>query len=134
MNSKRKTILTAAMLLAIILGAQCGDSPEMLNASPTVTHVGPAVWVDGELELALWIQDIEEDPVDLQVLLASGEMLEGVGGHGLVGLTTGAEFPGQSHLLVFETGAVSGGETLTLIAVDFEENEGKPVEFEVPAK
>lgn len=134
MNSKRKTFLTAAMLLALFLVVQCGDSPEMLNASPSVTHVGPAAWVDGALELAVWIQDIEEDPVDLQVLLASGEALEGVGGHGLVGLTSSADYPGQSHLLVFEPGALSGGETLTLIAVDFEDNEGEPVEFEVPAK
>lgn len=106
----------------------------MLNAAPAVTHVGPAVWESEALELAIWLQDIEEDPVDLLIEISGGEEVSQVGGHGCVGLSASAGYPGQSHVLVFAPGVVKGGDVLLITPEDIEGNEGEPIEFVVPGR
>ena len=106
-------ILSRIALLAVLAGLVCACDPgvEVLNVAPTVTAVGPVSYVDGHLEIVIWVRDHEEQAVDVTLqVLRGGQAVSGAalsGGHGVVGLTTNNSDSGEPHLVHW--GADGGG-------------------------
>jgi len=89
-------------------------------------------WDGAELAVGVWVQDLEEDPVDLLVTDGSGKEVVDVLGHGAIGLTSGSSLPGASHELRIEGQYVKGGK-MGFRPVDIEGCEGEEVWVVVPA-
>ena len=90
------------------------------------------MWEGDALHFGVWLQDLDGDSVDLFVDRADGTEVLSVLGHGRVGLTATAKYPGTPHELVIEKGELGGTQTLTLTPVDLEGNAGEPVSLDVP--
>lgn len=124
----------AALAILAVLGVcGCDDGTTYDNSCPRINHVGDAEWQEGALVLGIWLQDLEEDSVDL-VVENGGAVVEGISGHGVVGLTSSTSYPGAVHVLVFPDGSVSPGDELTFVPEDLDGCPGEPATFVVPAK
>jgi len=123
--------LATVCLLALVL-CGCGAADELLNSCPRVTGVRVVGWDGAELRVGVWVQDLEEDPVDLVVTDGTGKEVTDVLGHGAVGLSSGAELPGAAHELWIEGQYVKGGK-MGFRPVDVEGCEGETVWLGVPA-
>jgi len=115
---------------SILTAAACAEL-DYENSCPRITHVGPVEWSGESLRSGVWVQDLEEDPVDLRIERADGTVIDEVLGHGGVGLTSQADFPGCPHVVVLSKQAVGAGARLTLIPVDIEGCQGEPVTLEL---
>lgn len=116
----------AGALLALAAG--CTQPLHVKNAAPRVTEVTAAAVEGDTLRILFWLEDHEEDPVDVVVAYATDEALcgalradvaagdapdpedaglalivEAPGGHGTTGLATDAEAPGRPHEVVWDT-------------------------------
>jgi hypothetical protein len=107
------------LLLALLVfipatqGQGCGLQLEFTNTPPVVTwvHVSPSL--DGIVDVTMWIYDLEQQPVDLDVTwtldgVDQGPITLAAGGHGVLGLTTNSptmgpegrpDPDGQPHLI-----------------------------------
>ena len=92
-------ILHPLVCLVTILAA-CGQGcdlhVELINAPPSVTWVQAAPASDGIVELTVWVYDLEQAPVDLDLSWSldgvdQGALTLASGGHGTLGLTTAAD-------------------------------------------
>ena len=115
-----------------IATAGCGNEPGMDNACPRIVGTGSVEWIGDDLRMGIWIQDLEEDPVDLLVTTSEGEEVEDIGGHGVVGLTSSADLPGTPHELLVPGDQVASGDELTLVPSDLESCKGPEVKVTVP--
>ena len=125
----------APVLLALCLlvsWACSDDAVSLANSCPQVTHAGPGWWADGELHVGVWIRDLETDPVDLVVTIDGGDEVVNVYGHGRVGLTSGEEFPGIPHELVFEAADLQQSDQIIFTPEDVEGCRGESVSLTVP--
>jgi hypothetical protein len=130
----RNDWMAAVVALALVFGAGgCDSETEYDNSCPRINHVGEAHW-DGEtLQLGVWLQDLEADPVDLLVTDGAGGLVEDVLGHGVIGLSSSKEYPGQPHVLSISAKSLEGSTTLTFVPVDFDGCEGEAAQLQVPA-
>ena len=120
------------MSLCAVGGTSCDEGTDYGNACPRINHVGPAWW-DGDLHIGIWIQDLEAEPVDL-VVTVDGKAVDAVYGHGAVGLTSEAEFPGTAHEIVLPASVAQGAGTVGIEPVDFEGCTGEKVVVDIPAR
>jgi hypothetical protein len=128
----RQRVGVAALLAAALLVGGCDGDVTYENACPRLNHVGEAAWQEDGLHLGVWIQDLEEDPVDLVITRGDGGLAEPVLGHGAVGLTSSDAWPGTAHELVLPESAVGKSKTLRFVPVDLDGCEGEAVTLEVP--
>jgi hypothetical protein len=133
-RSERSIWMVTVVALALMVGVGgCDSETRYDNSCPRINHVGGAFW-DGEtLELGVWVQDLESDPVDLLVTDGTGAAVDGIMGHGVVGLSSGAEYPGQPHVLAISAESLGGSSTLTFVPVDLDGCEGEAAQLQVPA-
>jgi hypothetical protein len=124
-------LLGCAALAVVVLG--CDQATEYANSCPRINFVGDAQVVGQDLHLGIWLQDLEEDPVDLLVTDGAGNGLESVFGHGTNGLTTLADYPGKPHLLVLPSQVAPPGTTLEFVPEDGGGCLGPAVTFVVPS-
>ena len=123
----------AALALFVILAAGgCDGATEYRNSCPRINHVGEAYWSGETLHVGLWLQDLEGDPVDLEVTGDTGETVSEVLGHGVIGLSSAQEYPGQAHLLSITQESLGGSDTLTFVPVDIDGCEGEAATLQVP--
>lgn len=122
-------LLTA---LCALCGTSCDEETTYGNACPRLNHVGPAWW-DGDLHIGVWVQDLEEDPVDLVVTI-DGKQVEAVHGHGAVGLTSEAGFPGAAHEIILSVDVAKGAGSVVIEPVDLEGCTGEGVFVDIPSK
>ena len=93
----RRFLLTILLVLVPALhGVGCDLQVELTNAPPVATWVQASGVTDGIVDLTIWVYDLEQRPVDLQVKWSldgadQGEIELAAGGHGLLGLTTTSE-------------------------------------------
>ncbi len=127
-------LLLVGILAQAVALLGCDQATEYANSCPRINFIGDARYVGEELQLGIWLQDLEEDPVDLLVTDGAGKGLESIYGHGAVGLTTTADYPGKSHLLVLPTLAAPPGTTLEFVPEDADGCLGAAVTFVVPSK
>jgi hypothetical protein len=131
-----KCVLSVAFLVVCLLMGPvfsgCDRESRLKNACPRVVNVGSVEWIGEDLRIGVWLQDLEEDPVDLVVTLANGDEIEGITGHGVVGLTSAAELPGQPHELLLPGDQIESGEVVTLEPVDTDGCTGPAVTITVP--
>ena len=123
------------LVICLLMGpvfSGCGREAELKNACPRVVGTGSIEWIGDELRVGVWLQDLEEDPVDLVVTRANGDEIEGVTGHGVVGLTSAAKLPGLPHELILPGDQVASGEVVTLEPVDIDGCTGPAVTITVP--
>ncbi len=133
-RSERNMWVAVAVALALLLGVGgCDDETEYDNSCPRINHVGEAYWDGDTLQLGIWLQDLEADPVDLLVTDGAGAAIDEVLGHGVVGLSSSTEYPGQPHVLSVSAESLGGSATLTFVPVDLDGCEGESVQLEVPA-
>ncbi len=135
MRGSGKFVLTgttiAVALMVSIVG--CDNETRYDNSCPRINHVGEAYWDGQTLHLGLWVQDLEADPVDLMVTDDAGAEVDGVQGHGTVGLSSAMEYPGLPHVLSISAESLGGSASLTFVPVDFDGCEGGAADLQVPA-
>lgn len=131
-DGSRWLVATAALALTMALGG-CDGATQYDNSCPRINHVGEAYWDGDTLHLGIWLQDLEADPVDLLVTDGSGGAVVDVFGHGAVGLSSGAEYPGQAHVLSITAESLGGSSALTFAPVDLDGCEGEAATLQVPA-
>ncbi len=124
----RLAVVCAAMLAV----AGCGASDELLNSCPRVTGATVVSWDGAELKVGVWLQDLEEDSVDLLVTDGNGEAIDEVLGHGGVGLTSTAELPGAGHELLIAGKHVKGS-SMGFQPVDIQGCQGEEFRIDIPA-
>lgn len=105
------TLLLA--LLPLGLTAGCTSALELDDVVPRITGLGPVTEAEPDrASVYLWVQDFDSDPVDVQVLyeVSGGKPIPieiAAGGHGLVGLSSDREWPGQEHLIIWDTTGIA---------------------------
>ena len=93
----RRFLLTILLVFVPALhSVGCDLQVELTNAPPVATWVQASGAVDGIVDLTIWVYDLEQQPVDLEVTWSldgadQGEIELAAGGHGLLGLTTTSE-------------------------------------------
>jgi hypothetical protein len=101
------------VLVPATQGPGCDVQVELTNAPPVATWLQASGAADGIVDLTVWVYDLEQQPVDLEMTWSldgvdQGELALASGGHGLLGLTTitdtlgpdGRPDPdGQPHLI-----------------------------------
>ena len=140
-------------VVALLISA-CTTPIQIRNAAPLVSHVTSVTPTDDGHLVVYWLYDYEEDPVDITLAYAVGSgacesfrqqltlaMEEGVPldpeeagltiaddvpgfGHHFSGLSSGAEYPGQPHELMWDTSALSAADEVCLYLLP-DDREGK---------
>jgi len=105
--------LLSFALLALTQGQACDLKVELTNAPPTATWLQAEPMSDGVVDLTLWVYDLEQAPVDVEISWSLDGVEQGAlelapGGQGTLGLTTSDETlsadgrpnpDGQAHLI-----------------------------------
>ncbi len=126
-------------LLLALLGAGCTHPVHIKNARPRVSHIGPvqpgAITPAGQdvIEIVLYVQDHERDPVDVRLEFAGDDgvfrpIAQAPGGHNLVGLASARDYPGQAHVIYWDPAdadpPVPDSVVLRAVPVDLPAGEG----------
>ena len=141
-------ILRALLVLSGLLMAGCPSPVEIRNVSPRVSYIGAAVpsGID-QLQVRYWLQDHEEDPVDIVVRYMVGAdpcatlkaqtddpahiapdedsagmvpAAAGAGGHHTVGLETRKNYPGMPHEISWSTQGLAADTTVCVFIVPYD--------------
>lgn len=113
----------AGALIALVGGLALTGCTEPLlfdNVVPVVTGLGPVVPDGvGRMRVSLWVQDWEQDPVDVELVYeisGKGEkpLVSAPGGHGDVGLSSAADWPGREHVFIWDVSDLPAGAKVRL--------------------
>ena len=136
-NAAKATRLAILVLIcaAAVAGMYgCEDESPYLNSCPRITHVSSLGWADDGLHVAVWVQDLEEDPVDLGIETDSGAEVVVVYGHGAIGLSSQEDNKGAPHEIVLADDAVKTAKEVTLTPTDVDGCEGASSSLSIPAR
>ncbi len=140
---------TSGLLLLLSLAlASCSQPLDIRNAAPRVSAISAATPEADGLRIVFWLQDHEQDTVDIEVAYAEGPACDSLRqriaedappitgeaalkpvtfvpgqGQGVVGLTSDRELPGRVHELVWDTSNVADGDVCLYILPDDREGD-----------
>ena len=97
---RRFLLLSPLLFLPALLAQACDLEVEFTNAPPVATWLQASEASDGIVDVTVWVYDLEQEPVDLEMTWSldgeeQGAITLAPGGHGVLGLTTVDESTGS---------------------------------------
>jgi len=113
--------------------AACNSDFTILNAVPRISSIGPVEVKEGYAVIHIAVQDIDGDPVDVELSYefkdgTSAGVKQVAGGHGTSGLTSSKEAAGKGHIISWDIAGIDSGKELRFRAIpdDRETGIGNP--------